>query len=627
MHLLYLKPIALLWLRTLISQALNQFIKLTKRRPYMIKLLKISFSIIISTVTFVQAQSIEANWQCTSAIVEYTYVAREFESPQDEENGTHSVSASWPSTAAAAAGYGYTRTLKEYAIGDTITTQLVPLVNEAYLLAAGVSMNVDLNDDGNFTINEGSTYPTTEADNCSTFATVPGVSEAGTWTAGSGFTHPDDPNAYSMGWGISLSSVFAQFSAADLVNGTLGVDYGPGTDMENWGMVTIDYADEAHTVPTDLEIYWEAHDGSASGLGDEDDDGLLDDFLGVPTSPADTVTLVNTENFLAVANPELYERLMWTESGESFSFPILGGTGNVVNADDPGSFYVDPFTGDSLSTGTVMANYGYLFDPAGADGIPFNGDEPLAPTGYFFTANFLFASAIFPGVLDSAMAAGDDLETALSTAAEAVAFIFVDEATSQAIGGSVGPDLYADYAACLGAGGSSEQCAAVFEAGPTMALIGVQIACDYECGVDDSGDDFDYETETGRLVFEVDNVCMPDMTTQRVNTFWTNTALTELDESAPVAGKFELMGNYPNPFNPETKIRFSTERDSQVKVTIYSILGEKVNVIQNSELKAGTYNISWLGKDAQGNKVPSGVYFYEVVSDNRTAKGKMLLLK
>ena len=584
----------------------------------MIKLLKISFSIIISTVTFVQAQSIEANWQCTSAIVEYTYVAREFESPQDEESGSHKSTASWPSTAAAAAGMGYTHTLREFAIGDTITTQLVPLVNEAYLLAAGVSMNVDLNDDGNFTINEGSTYPTTESDNCSTFATVPGVSEAGTWTAGTGFTHPDDPNAYSMGWGISLSSVFAQFSAADLLNGTLGVDYGPGTDMENWGMVTIDYTDEAHTVPTDLEIYWEAHDGSASGLGDADDDGLLDDFLGVPTAPSDTVTLVNIENYLAVVNPDLHQQLMWTESEESFQFPILGGTGNTVNPDDPGSFYVDPITGDSLSTGTVMANHGYLFDPSGADGVLMNGDEPLAPTGYFFTANYLLAAQVFQMTVDSVFTGANIEETLIACSEEVANYFFADAA--EAIGAAVGAQLYSVYGTDLAAGAA---------AGPTATLLAIQDQCNYECGVDDSGHDFDFESyeSTGRLVFEVDNVCMPDMTTQRVNTFWTNTALTELDEGAPVASKFELMGNYPNPFNPETKIRFSTEKNSQVKVTIYSILGEKVNVIQNSELKAGTYNISWRGKDAQGNKVPSGVYFYEVVSDNRTAKGKMLLLK
>jgi len=99
------------------------------------------------------------------------------------------------------------------------------------------------------------------------------------------------------------------------------------------------------------------------------------------------------------------------------------------------------------------------------------------------------------------------------------------------------------------------------------------------------------------------------------------------DENAPVALKFELIGNYPNPFNPETKIKFSTERDSDVQVTIYSLIGEKVQTIQNGQLNAGNHNLSWYGKDQSGNKVPSGVYFYEVKSDNRTATGKMLLLK
>ena len=54
--------------------------------------------------------------------------------------------------------------MKSYNIGDTVIVNLVPLINEQFLAAAGVSMNVDLNDDGTFTINEGSTYPTTEAE-------------------------------------------------------------------------------------------------------------------------------------------------------------------------------------------------------------------------------------------------------------------------------------------------------------------------------------------------------------------------------------------------------------------------------------------------------------------------------
>ena len=204
----------------------------------MIKSIKLFFIFIFALPAFLTAQSIQANWQCTAAIVEYTHVVREFDSPEDSLNGSYDVSVAWPSSAAADAGQGYRRVIKTYAVGDTVTVNLVPLINPDLLALFGVSMNVDLNDDGTFTINEGSTYPTTEAENCSTYATVPAVSEDGTWTGGSGFTHPDDPNRYSMGWGISLSDVFAQFGAADLAGGTYGVDYGVGTDMENWGMVT-----------------------------------------------------------------------------------------------------------------------------------------------------------------------------------------------------------------------------------------------------------------------------------------------------------------------------------------------------------------------------------------------------
>ena len=100
-----------------------------------------------------------------------------------------------------------------------------------------------------------------------------------------------------------------------------------------------------------------------------------------------------------------------------------------------------------------------------------------------------------------------------------------------------------------------------------------------------------------------------------------------LDENLTIPTEFALHQNYPNPFNPETKIKFATERFSDVTVTIYSILGEEVSVAHNGQLAAGTYDITWYGKDSQGNKVPSGVYFYEVRSDDRIQKGKMLLLK
>ena len=568
------------------------------------------------------SQSIEANWQLGAAIVEYTYVVRDSASAEDA-TAVYNVSGSWPSSAAAAAGMGYTHALVEYDVGDTITVALVPLVNQFLLDMYGVAMNVNLNDDGTFTINDGSTYPTTETENCSTFATVPSVAEAGTWTGTPGFDHPDNANAHSMGWGISLSSVFAQFSAPDLVGGSYGVDYGVGTTMENWGMVTIDYTDESHATPAGLEMFWEAQDGVASGLG-VDDAGELNGVTGVPVAPSDTVTIDNMEMYLYYYENDLWESLGWT--GDSVSFTMLGGSGHPINPDDPDSYEISPITGDTTGAGQVTANWGYIFDPMGGDGALFSGDEPLAPTGYFFTYNFLEAASIFPEVLNAHLAAGAALDAALAAASDSVAFIYVDAATSAAIGASVSSSLYADYVACAGAGGG-DACNEIFEAGPTMTLIGVQQACgDYDCGVDDSGWDYDAEDGTGRLMFEIDNNCIPDNTTQRVRTFWGNTQL-EMDEEAPLAQKFEVYGNYPNPFNPSTQIKFATEKSSDVTITIYSILGQEMTVLQNGILNAGTYNISWFGTDHYGNKVPSGVYFYEVRSDNRIQKGKMLLLK
>ena len=61
------------------------------------------------------------------------------------------------------------RALASFDVGDTVTTSIVPLATPELLAGFGVVMNVDLNDDGTFTINEGSVYPTTEAENCSTY--------------------------------------------------------------------------------------------------------------------------------------------------------------------------------------------------------------------------------------------------------------------------------------------------------------------------------------------------------------------------------------------------------------------------------------------------------------------------
>ncbi len=95
--------------------------------------------------------------------------------------------------------------------------------------------------------------------------------------------------------------------------------------------------------------------------------------------------------------------------------------------------------------------------------------------------------------------------------------------------------------------------------------------------------------------------------------------------------QYSLSQNYPNPFNPSTKIEYGLPEEAGIQLIIYNILGEKITEIINSRQKAGYYLTEWNGRNENGNRVPSGVYFYRM-----TAKGskkefvkvcKLLLLK
>ena len=139
--------------------------------------------------------------------------------------------------------------------GDTVGALANYFPTPDHLAGAGIALNVDLNTDGNFTINEPSTYPTTTLVNCVTVPTIPGVSENGTWTDGdfAGILNDTD-NSYTMGWGIVESGVFAHFIAPDLVNWTYGTEYGFGTENESWGRL-ISYYDETMENPLGVDIF------------------------------------------------------------------------------------------------------------------------------------------------------------------------------------------------------------------------------------------------------------------------------------------------------------------------------------------------------------------------------------
>ena len=88
-----------------------------------------------------------------------------------------------------------------------------------------------------------------------------------------------------------------------------------------------------------------------------------------------------------------------------------------------------------------------------------------------------------------------------------------------------------------------------------------------------------------------------------------------------------LFGNYPNPFNPETTIRFSLKQAGKVELIIYNLKGETVKILSAGELPSGNHSIVWYGDDEDGNKTSSGLYIYKFSAPDYTSVKKMILMK
>jgi uncharacterized delta-60 repeat protein len=97
---------------------------------------------------------------------------------------------------------------------------------------------------------------------------------------------------------------------------------------------------------------------------------------------------------------------------------------------------------------------------------------------------------------------------------------------------------------------------------------------------------------------------------------------SELNSDLNNPKKFSLYQNFPNPFNPETNIRFDLNNSAFVTLTVYDILGKEVSVLINQNLEAGTHNITF-----SSNSLPSGTYFYKISAGEKTEIRKMVLIK
>ncbi len=89
----------------------------------------------------------------------------------------------------------------------------------------------------------------------------------------------------------------------------------------------------------------------------------------------------------------------------------------------------------------------------------------------------------------------------------------------------------------------------------------------------------------------------------------------------------QLEKNYPNPFNPETMIKFSISDDSKTTLSVYNIKGQLVRTLIDEKLERGNHDVIWFGKDNNDKSVSSGVYFYKLKVNKIEAVKKCLLLK
>jgi hypothetical protein len=88
-----------------------------------------------------------------------------------------------------------------------------------------------------------------------------------------------------------------------------------------------------------------------------------------------------------------------------------------------------------------------------------------------------------------------------------------------------------------------------------------------------------------------------------------------------------LKQNFPNPFNPETKISFSLKEAGKVQLKIYNMQGQVVTTLINRNTGPGAYNVTWNGTNSLGQIVPSGVYYYELQVNDFKQSRKMILTK
>ncbi len=125
-----------------------------------------------------------------------------------------------------------------------------------------------------------------------------------------------------------------------------------------------------------------------------------------------------------------------------------------------------------------------------------------------------------------------------------------------------------------------------------------------------------------KLKFEAVSPMDPSIINENADEWYSNPNPVAVNDVSVKAGSYQLMANYPNPFNPTTNIQFQIPNNGHVMLSVYNSLGQPVATLVDKDMQSGLHQVSF---DAA--LLPSGIYFYKIQSGSFVEMSKMLLLK
>jgi hypothetical protein len=103
--------------------------------------------------------------------------------------------------------------------------------------------------------------------------------------------------------------------------------------------------------------------------------------------------------------------------------------------------------------------------------------------------------------------------------------------------------------------------------------------------------------------------------------------MLDLRIDIPPSDQFQLLPNYPNPFNPETIIPYRLNRPTKIELAVFDMLGRRVRTLESGEKPAGVHQVLWRGNDDRGVAVANGIYICRLVIGNLYKTTKIMLVR